>query len=253
MNAQDLKFEHLTVEDGLSNNFIRSIVQDSSGFMWFATEDGLNKYDGYTFTVYRHDPDVPASLSENNVGVVQVDKAGILWIGTIAGGLNAFNPQTEEFIHFNMDPDNPHGVSKEFIYDMHQDKSGGTNGFSSFSPEQIKDNPHIPEIVLTDFQIFNKSVPVRKDSLSRDDDYFLPKHISALNQIELSYNQSVFSFEFAALDYRKPQKNRYAYRMEGVDPQWVYTDATRRFATYTNLDPGEYIFRIKGSNNDGIW
>ena len=69
LNAQyqNLKFEHLTVEDGFSNNFIRSFAQDSSGFMWFATEDGLNKYDGYTFTVYRHDPANQASLSDNNV------------------------------------------------------------------------------------------------------------------------------------------------------------------------------------------
>ena len=119
----DLVFEHLTIEDGLSNNFIRDIAQDSSGFMWFATEDGLNKYDGYKFTVYRHNPDDPASLSENKVEVLQVAENGIIWVGTNGGGLNAFNPLTEKFIHYNMDPDNPHLVGKEYIYDLYLDKN----------------------------------------------------------------------------------------------------------------------------------
>ena len=120
----DIRFEHLNVDDGLSNNFINSIVQDSIGFMWFATEDGLNKYDGYDFTVYRHDPNDSTSLSENNIKVLQVDKNGILWIGTNGGGLNAFNPQTEEFTRYNMDPDYPNAPSKKQIYDMYLDKKG---------------------------------------------------------------------------------------------------------------------------------
>ena len=119
----DIRFEHLTVDDGLSNNFIRSIVQDSMGFMWFATEDGLNKYDGYTFTVYRNDPNDSTSLGENIVEVLQVDKNGIIWVGTNGGGLNAFNPQTEKFTPYNMYPDDMHDISKDYIYDLYIDKN----------------------------------------------------------------------------------------------------------------------------------
>ncbi len=113
---------------------------------------------------------------------------------------------------------------------------GGVNGFNAFHPDSIKYNNHIPNIVLTDFQIFNRTILPGTDSP-------LKITISETNEIILSHDQSVFSFEFAALDYHAPQKNQYAYKMEGVDPDWVYTDASRRFATYTNLDPGEYMFQ----------
>jgi signal transduction histidine kinase/DNA-binding response OmpR family regulator len=108
------------------------------------------------------------------------------------------------------------------------------------------DNPHVPPVVLTDFKIFNKSVLREKDSP-------LNSPISETNEIILNYDQSIFSFEFAALDYSAPEKNQFAYQMEGVDPDWVYTNARHRFATYTQLSPGQYIFKVKASNNDGIW
>jgi signal transduction histidine kinase/DNA-binding response OmpR family regulator len=103
-------------------------------------------------------------------------------------------------------------------------------------------------VYITGFQIFNKPVSIGTQSSS-------PLQSSILNthEIPLSYDQSVFSFEFAALDFSEPKMNKYAYKMEGVDPEWVYTSAARRFATYTQLDPGEYIFRVRGSNNDGVW
>ena len=132
------------MEDGLSNNFIRDIVQDSSGFMWFATEDGLNKYDGYTFTVYRNDPANPASLSQNTIENLEVDKNGKVWVGTDGGGLNVFDPETEEFTRYNMDSANPDRVSKEFIYSMHVDKSGRIwfcvqgKGLYNYDPETQK-------------------------------------------------------------------------------------------------------------------
>jgi signal transduction histidine kinase/DNA-binding response OmpR family regulator len=129
-----------------------------------------------------------------------------------------------------------------------------SKGMIAFYPERLKDNTHIPKIVITDFQIFNKSVTVKKDNGSdKNGVYTLSKPLSLQEEIEISYKENIFSFEFAALDYRSPQKNKYSYKMEGVDPDWVNTDASRRFATYTNLDPGEYTFRVKGSNNDGIW
>jgi len=107
-------------------------------------------------------------------------------------------------------------------------------------------NPHLPDVRITDFKVFNKSVSPGKNSP-------LQKSISYCRDIKLSYTQSVFSFEFAALEFTSPAKNQYAYMMDGVDPDWVFVDASKRYATYTNLDPGEYLFRVKASNNDGVW
>ncbi|MGE5682068.1 MAG: triple tyrosine motif-containing protein, partial [Bacillota bacterium] len=122
---------------------------------------------------------------------------------------------------------------------------GGINGLNSFSPDSIKDNTFVPPIVITDFLIFNKPVKADNDSP-------LKCSITETNEIVLDYNQSVFSFEFAALHFSDPSKNQYQYKLEGFDKDWSYSN-TRRFVTYTNLDPGTYIFRVRGSNNDGIW
>jgi signal transduction histidine kinase/DNA-binding response OmpR family regulator len=115
-------------------------------------------------------------------------------------------------------------------------------------------SPDISTIVLTDFQLFHKSVPIDPE-LSKDKKYgyYLPEHISKLNAIELSYLENEFSFEFVALGYRNPILNQYTYKLEGIDKDWIQTDASNRIATYTNLDPGDYTFQVKGSNNDGQW
>ncbi len=117
---------------------------------------------------------------------------------------------------------------------------GGINGLTAFFPAEIKDNKYIPPVVLTSFQKLNKEVN-------------LGKPIYEIDEITLSYKDYLFSFEFAALDYTVPSKNKYAYRMEGLDEEWIQRDANRRFAMFTHLDPGTYIFRVKGSNNDGTW
>ena len=124
---------------------------------------------------------------------------------------------------------------------------GGYNGFNSFNPDSLKDNDLIPPVYITDLQIFNKPVT-----------YALPgsqfqTQISEAKEIKLNWNQSVFSFSFAAINYTHPKKNQYAYIMEGFEKDWNYTDASRRYVTYTNLDPGSYTFRVKASNNDAVW
>jgi hypothetical protein len=122
---------------------------------------------------------------------------------------------------------------------------GGINGFNIFYPDSISDNPFIPPIVITDFQIFNRSVGVGGDSP-------LHRSITSTTSITLSHDQNVFSFEFAALHFASPQSNTYAYKMEGFDKEWIRS-GTRRYVTYTNLDPGKYQFMVIGSNNDGVW
>ena len=125
---------------------------------------------------------------------------------------------------------------------------GGFGGFYSFHPDSIKTNTYIPPVVITDFRLFNKSVSV--DTTKKA---ILAKNISYTSRIELRHNQNDISFKFAALDYTLPSRNQYAYKLEGYQKDWVETDAKSRIATYTNLHPGTYTFRVKGSNNDGVW
>jgi len=150
-----LKFEHLTVADGLSQSVVLCILQDSQGFMWFGTEDGLNKYDGYKFTVYKHDPDNPNSLSHNHVWSLHEDELGILWVGT-AEGLSKFDLAHETFVHYQHDEKDPNSLSANDVRAIEQDHTGtlwiGTHGgglnkfdrqtekFVRYQPDE--NNPH---------------------------------------------------------------------------------------------------------------
>jgi len=273
----------------ISNDFIRVIFEDRSGVFWIGTlGGGLNKFDRETetFTHYRANSRIPNNLSNDYIFSIYEDKSGILWIGTWGGGLNRFdrasgtfkyytendglpnnaiygilednqgnlwlstnngisrfNPQTEIFRNFGVRD----GLqSKEFNGGSHFKSPGGEmffggiNGFNAFYPENIKDNPYVPPIVITSFQKLNKEMS-------------FDKPVWEIEMLELSHKDYVFSFEFAALDFTAPEMNRYAYKMEGLDEHWIYTDVDKRFANYTTLSPGEYVFRVKGSNNDGIW
>ncbi len=276
----------------LGNNSIAKLYEDSLGEFWIGTTGGLDKFDRATgqFSHYQHNPDDPHSLSSDIVASIYEDQSGSLWIGTLGGfnkfdrktetftrygtkdglpnevitgiledaqgnlwlstfkGLSKFNPQTETFKTYTSSD----GLqSDRFSVGHYQSKDGkmffgGDRGFNAFYPQEIKDNDYIPPIVLTDFQLFNESVPVSADSA-------VPKSLTEIEEIELSYQDSVFSFEFSALHYSDPETNQYAYMLEGFDKDWNYTNAKRRFATYTNLDGGEYVFRVKGSNSDGVW
>jgi signal transduction histidine kinase/DNA-binding response OmpR family regulator len=123
---------------------------------------------------------------------------------------------------------------------------GGVNGFNVFWPDSIQNNPYSPPIVFTDFKLKNKEVIIG------DQNSPLEKHINATEKITLGPDQSVFTIEFAALNYTSPDKNRYAYKMDGFDSDWNFV-GDQRAATYTNLDAGEYVFKVKASNNDGVW
>ena len=123
---------------------------------------------------------------------------------------------------------------------------GGVNGFNAFKPEEIQDNAFAPPVVITNFLLANKPVPIVDDSI-------LQKSIIDADNLILSYQDRIISFEFASLNYRSPEKNQYKYKLEGFEEEWNEVDSSRRFATYTNLDPGDYVFRVVGSNNDGLW
>jgi signal transduction histidine kinase len=124
---------------------------------------------------------------------------------------------------------------------------GGYSGLNSFFPDSLKDNDFIPPVYITDFQIFNKPVVYAVPGAQ------FQTQISEAKEIKLNWDQTVFSFSFAAINYVHPKKNQYSYIMEGFEKDWNFTDASRRYVTYTNLDPGDYTFRVRASNNDGVW
>jgi signal transduction histidine kinase/ligand-binding sensor domain-containing protein/DNA-binding response OmpR family regulator len=243
--------------NSLSNNNVMTILEslyDEKEVLWIGTEGGLNKFDR-TSGSFEHFT-VDDGLPNNIINSILEDSRGNLWLGT-SEGLSKFNPKSNKFRNYDVGdglPGNlfwPGGCFKSKDGEMF---FGSSKGMVSFYPNRLTDNPHIPEIAITEFLIFNKKVEIKRgNDEEQQREYTFPKHISQLKEIKLSYKENIFSFEFAALDYYSPQKNQYAYKMEGVDPDWVYTDASRRFATYTNLDPGEYTFRVKGSNNDDLW
>ena len=231
----------------LSYNWVNSIYEDQSGTLWISTGNGLNKFDRANKSFIRYTQ--TDGLPYNSVYGILEDSQGKLWLST-PNGLSQFNPQTELFRNYDKEDGLQVMRFSQGAYAKSQDGEmffGGVNGFVRFSPAH---NAHKPPIVLTDFQVFNKSVQVDADTT--EDDSPLKKAITEAKNIVLSYKASVFSFEFAALDYTLPEKNQYAYMMEGFDKEWAYS-GTRRVATYTNLPAGEYLFKAKGSNNDGVW
>ncbi len=221
----------------LSDSTIHTIYEDELGTIWLGTNQGLNRFnrETETFTPYRKKD----GLAGNMVVSMITDNKGYLWIGT-NNGLSKFDSQKETFRNYDVrDGLQGNQFRRKAVYKSPEGELffGGVNGFNSFFPEKVTDNLDIPPVVLTDFQLFNQPVGIGGDSPLR-------QHINVAEQITLSHNQSVFSFKFASLNYQYPERNQYAYMMEGFDKDWTYVESNRRFATYTNLDPGTYTFRV---------
>jgi PAS domain S-box-containing protein len=230
----------------LSGGRIHAIHEDQAGTLWLGTTDGLYRYnrENETFTHYTVNQGLPSSEIQCILG----DRSGRLWLGT-KKGISRFDPQTGRFRNY----DTSDGLqSNDFSEGCYEDSQsgemlfGGNNGITTFFPENIRDNPFVPPVVLTSFKIFNKPVPIGPKSV-------LKKAIPYADSLTLSYRDNIFSFEFAALSYANSQKNRYRYKLESLETGWNEVGSKQRLATYTNLSPGKYIFRVQGSNSDGVW
>ncbi|HTN21804.1 MAG TPA: two-component regulator propeller domain-containing protein [Pelobium sp.] len=231
----------------LLKDVVVSIFQDPKGNIWAGTlAGGLNLFNNKTksFTTFTTDD----GLSNNNVNAINSDPEGYLWINT-SSGISRFDPRTNEFRNFN----NHNGLSgNEFNSGaLLRTKTGklyfgGSSGCFMLDPSAVKYNKNIPPVVITNFQIFNRSI------FAGTKDSPLTKSITETKKITLSYSQNVFSFEVAALDYNAPEKNTYAYKLQGFDMDWIFAGNERKIS-YTNLDPGTYTLLIKASNNDGVW
>jgi len=234
-------------DNSLSDSNINIIVEDFENNFWIGTKSGgLNRLNKELNKIERFS--IKVGLAGNRINGILADENGNLWIAS-SDVLTKFNITTKDVINFTqcgiiaLDGCNLYACHKSYDGMMF---FGTVNGVVYFKPDEIKTNEYIPNIVITDFQIFYESVKPSPENP------FLKKSISYAEEITLTYKESVITLEFAALIFNNPKKNEYAYKMEGFDEDWVYC-GTRRTATYTNLDPGEYTFRVKGSNNDGLW
>ena len=255
------------------------VCEGPSGLLWIVASGGLVCLDRLrdSIALFTSDPKDPASLRSGPILTMYEDKRGILWLGQ--GGLQQLDRANGKFTHFtekdglphiavmailedgngNLWLSTPRGLSKfdprtrrfknyDVSYGLHGNQFhmrsalrtpngemyfGGTGGFTRFHPDSIKDNPFVPPTVVTVFKKFEKPERFGKE-------------------IDLFYDENFISFEFAALSYTTPLRNQYAYKMEGLDRDWVYS-GTRRYAAYPHIEPGQYVFRVKGSNNDGVW
>ncbi|MEM9100868.1 MAG: two-component regulator propeller domain-containing protein [Pseudomonadota bacterium] len=271
----------------ISNNRIRPLLEDSSGKLWVGTTHGLNRFDPITETFQRfhHKPNDKTSISDDYIFSLHEDKSGRIWVGT-RRGLNLYHNDTHQFTHFTqtdgLPNDNIYGILEELDqpvlwlstnYGLSQldlrsmtfknfdvthglqnnefnppaalrTRSGmmifgGIDGFNFFHPKAIKKNPLQPKVVITSV-------------ISENNQLITNKPFELKNGIELSHTDQVISFRYAALDFTNSLRNQFRYRLNGFDDAWQY-GGNNQFVTYTNLDPGNYIFEVQGSNSDSVW
>jgi signal transduction histidine kinase/ligand-binding sensor domain-containing protein/DNA-binding response OmpR family regulator len=265
-NINKGKFIRWTAEENkpgcLSSNSIYTIYESQiknysqdpdQTILWIGTNNGLNKFvinnsnEKEKLSVNISYYTTKDGLADNSIKSIIEDDDGNLWLGT-SFGISLFNAEKNTFLNFDAD-DGIIGSDFNFSSALHYDDGtifmGSSEGLNYFNPKEIVQSKYAPPIEVTDFQIFNKSVSIGENSL-------LKKGILYTKEIIIPYSQNVFSFQIAALDFNSPQSIQYKYIMEGFDNDWVNSQS-RRFITYTNLNPGTYFFKVKSTNSDGIW
>lgn len=238
----------------LSEGTVVDFHEDSEGQLWVGTAMGVNVLDIESHEVLNFFS-ISDGLPDDAVWGVTEDDNGNIYMGTTRG-LAVWNTETEIFTLFDKQDglqDNEFNAGAAFTSSTGEVYMGGINGFNVFSPSDLKGNPYAPPVVFTDFQLFNESVPIQESVNGKEEkSAILKESITYTDRLTLSHSDKVISFEFAALNFTIPEKNQYAYKLEGFDEKWNYI-GTRNFVTYTDLAPGEYTLRVKASNNDGVW
>ncbi|MCX6181393.1 MAG: response regulator [Bacteroidetes bacterium] len=236
----------------LPSDEIRDVFEDSHGKIWFATVYGglCEMLDRKTQKFQNYSKN--QGLNTTNVYCILEDANGLLWLSTDKG-ISSFDPKKKTFVNYTSEDGL---VSNEFNYNSKAKTKngylyfGGIDGFNFFHPDSITFNTKVPQVVITNLSIFNN--PINPKSLLNERE-ILNKAINLCDTIELFYSENIVSFEFSALEYLAPQKNKYAYKLQGFDENWREVSADRRIATYTNLSPGTYQFLVKAANSDGLW
>jgi signal transduction histidine kinase/ligand-binding sensor domain-containing protein len=231
----------------LSQNWIYSFCEDLKGNIWLATGNGIDVYNPYSdsFKYYF----IRDGLPDNVISGMECDSTGNIWISTLQG-LCKYDNVRGKFIAFS--GSDGLQVTDYAINSFNKNKKGelffgGNGGYVSFKPDEIKQNKYSPKVIITNFKLFYKNVPVQNSKNS-----VLKHQISQTKEIYLHYNQNIITFEYIALNYLNPAKTQYAYQLAGFDKNW-WNVGPRRDVTYTNLNPGTYTFRVKAANDDGVW
>ena len=270
----------------LGNDITICLLEDRKKTLWIGTDNGLNKYNesDNTFTNFNFNEGSNENKSANSIFYLSEDHSGIIWVGTSGGGLIKFNPDSGHYKIYTTNDGLPNnviysiledqdgnlwlstnlGLSKFYVsserfvnYDVkdgiqsnefnlgacYKDQNGemyfgGMNGYNVFNPVNIKYNPNMPVITISAFRKFNEKL---------SEEYF------AGDTIHLRYDDNFFSFEISSLDYTNPSKNKYRYKLNNFDKDWIQTDANNRLAEYKKVPPGYYTFMANGTNNDGVW
>ncbi len=248
-DKNDESFLHIqhdpSIPDSLSGNIIMSFFLDSKGRFWIGTQgNGLNRWEpearrkgSNSFKKYS----LSNGLNSNTVNAILEDDNGYIWISTNKG-VSKIDPDTNDIVHFNL-ADEIH--NNELIQGAALKAEdgrfyfGGLNGISAFYPDKVEQNKHVPPIVLTAVHSGNTQLSFNKP-------------INQIDSLEFDHTDYLIAFEFAALDFAKPEKNRYQYKLSGFDDDWIDANTLNR-ATFTNLPSGNYMLQVKGSNNDGVW
>ncbi|MEW6991234.1 response regulator [Colwelliaceae bacterium 6441] len=239
-------------QNSLSNNYVVSIYQDNVGILWLGTAGGLNRFDPINET-FRHYTQKDGLANDTIYGIL-ADKEQNLWLSTNKG-ISKFNPNTEEVKNYDVNDglqSNEFGALSYFKSQSGELFFGGLNGYNHFYPEDIKDDTTIPNVVLTDFRVHNEHVALTQNKTDKDT-FTIDSVINELDELTLTFQEKLVSFDFAALHFSEPMNNQYAYMLQGFDEKWIYTDAKNRRATYTNIPAGDYVLRVKASNGDGYW
>ncbi len=287
---EDGTMKHYTHDPGdltsISNNQVYGILRDSKNNIWIASFSGIDIYDRKNDSFSRFGAELKAKqrLKTNRILSIFEDSEGQMWFATMGEGVSRFNPKTGEMTTIT----EKEGLSNNTVYNVVEDLSkniwlttnqgiskinpenmnvwnfdirdgvqghefnlgaakmissgeilfGGMNGFNIFNPDQLQENEYDPRIFVTKLNVLNQ----KRFDLLRDQD-----------AIELTWWENYFTLEFAALDYTNPKKINYSYKLEGFDNDWIYVPSDKRYADYTNIPPGKYTFRVRGTNSDGLW
>lgn len=252
LNRETNTFKRYLPDDknprSLANGSVIAIHEDSQQRLWFGTDMGLHRYhpDSDDFTHYG----ASQGFADQGIRAIIEDSVGNLWLGT-NNGIVRFNPDTlavKNYTRFNGELIGGVATGAALVTRSGTLAFGSRNGLYFFDVDRLESNQNkmAPAIALTDFRLFTQKVPIHGQ------DKLLDKVITQTSAITLDYTQSMISFSFAALNYRDTEKNLYAYKLEGFDNQWREV-GNQRTALYTNLPAGTYQFRVKASNNDGVW
>ncbi|MDP9079208.1 MAG: response regulator [Bacteroidota bacterium] len=242
-------FNHSEKRNSISNNGVTDILQDNKGRLWIATLSGLDLFNPVTkhFTIFSKKDGFPSDIMYS----IREDNFGKLWVSS-NGGLSKFDPEKRTVSNYTTedglqgDEFKPHSALKDHNGNLY---FGGINGFNEFSPDHVLNSANFAPLAITSFELFNKPLVIAK---STSDPSPLKNDISDTHNLTLSYKQSVFSFEFSALDYASPDRKQYAYFLDGFDTEWNYI-GSHNAASYTNLSPGTYTVMLKYRNSQGLW